>query len=794
VYPQFGHYQRYDSYQNNSPTSSDGSGTAVTARPHPFYQTATVVSAPYVYSPANFTVTTPNGPPIVADYRFDTTNLGDPTQSVPTVNPSLLMNAFQATTFSATSRTASLGPTPAPADLAAQASTPATFAGSSYGDRWPRKGGAATGTTWDPTDPNGAAITAAEYLGWVTSYTSGSTLPSTLPAAITGGASGRSTGASWANFRDATWERYGYSLDVAHYIANRNGGLATNAANNNGKWDPRWDAGKAKVSKTSNISTDNPPTQSTYTPKTDQPFSGYTLGPGYWGKTFFIWPPDPRPAYDWRRLYFLERDGSAFVTGSAAGDNLSDTAVDADNVTTGNQNVNEKLFTNGTGGTLLTNTNNYTVNYVAVLNWIRSGPQTLPPNLRAGRVQFYTSIPTDVDTTTGTTDQKMDKAFWKGYIDFVLGTNPTISADLAGNEPVGWPEGVTPSRTAGNLTGYVTPTSPAPWATTAVTDPRPYMAYTDNPSRPRMHFWFGPLTMMAYIHNNTTRWSGSGSRTLIPGTVHEAQSWQLKAGVAAALDDIKANHPNDLVGMSFFSNADYNSIVVPTGQDWSTLKNSLFYPRSLLSVIDTNPTAEAALYNSSLAQTNPKDIPNAKGSTDPNTGLSMAFNLLAASPSVNSDPTRRGRRGAAKIVIFETDGVPNSTQNYQFNAKGYESYYSTGGSVTATPQQAAWDVVTQIVKPTATTNGNGVDSGHSLPNAPARVYAIGFGDIFSTSAGPTASAFLLQVQKIGNTSSMTDLAMPPNQIITGEYDVRIANLKDCLERIMQSGVQVTLIE
>ena len=24
------------------------------------------------------------------------------------------------------------------------------------------------------------------------------------------------------------------------------------------------------------------------------PFYGYTQGPGYYGKTFFIWPPDPR--------------------------------------------------------------------------------------------------------------------------------------------------------------------------------------------------------------------------------------------------------------------------------------------------------------------------------------------------------------------------------------------------------------------------------------------------------------------------------------------------------------------
>ena len=28
------------------------------------------------------------------------------------------------------------------------------------------------------------------------------------------------------------------------------------------------------------------------------PFYGYTQGPGYYGKTFFIWPPDPRQPLD----------------------------------------------------------------------------------------------------------------------------------------------------------------------------------------------------------------------------------------------------------------------------------------------------------------------------------------------------------------------------------------------------------------------------------------------------------------------------------------------------------------
>ena len=57
------------------------------------------------------------------------------------------------------------------------------------------------------------------------------------------------------------------------------------------------------------------------------------------------------------------------------------------------------------------------------------------------------------------------------------------------------------------------------------------------------------------------------------------------------------------------------------------------------------------------------------------------------------------------------------------------------------------------------------------------------------------------VQQVGNTSAGTvgtadppSASIPTEQIITGAYDVRISKMKSALERIAQSGVQVTLIE
>jgi hypothetical protein len=402
----------------------------------------------------------------------------------------------------------------------------------------------------------------------------------------------------------------------------------------------------------------------------------------------------------------------------------------------------------------------------------------LPPNLRSGRVLYYSSIPNDVTVSgSDSADVQADKVFWKTYIDYVLTTG-----SLAGTEQMGWPEGVTSNIFLSATTAYDVDAGGG-----LAADPKPYMNYMDNPSRPRMHFWFGPMTMMLFL-NDFNMWSG---------TTHQAQCWQLKAGVNSALDDIRNNHPNDYCGLAYFSNNDYNSIIVYTGQDWFTLKNALFFPRSILpSITSASSTTEWRPYDATNGLQNTRgNIPNAQGSTDPVTGLSLAFNILSPSQFVNSNPARRGRRGAMKLVIFETDGIPNSTQPFNVQKKGYDTYYTFGGSTPNTdPKNAAYDVIDQIRKPISTVATSGVDSGLSLPNAPARVYAIGFGDIFSTTAGPTAEAFLLNVQKKGGTSAPADTNMPTNQIITGPYQTRIDNLRTALQTICQSGVQVTLIE
>ena len=797
LYPQMGHYQRFtetNRYVTNNPSAT---------RPNPFFTTAGWVnpSSGELWAPNNYTERTAGGPAVVKDFCYDPQNLANPSNLVVTPNPNMtnptlsppqppLPNAFHhwdplvtgignpdaylAPTYNfagwpyaTTQSFPNLYPTP---EGFKDQSDP-NFAPHG-GDRWPRKRGAersvAVTTTWDPVNPSGSAITLMEYLGWAPGYSSGSSLP--LPS--------YPIGRTAINFRDAAWERYGYDLDVEHYIAERD------KPEYGDPWDPRWDwdidANGGSGTWVHQGAADDPP-GTTFRPRrrTGTTFRGYTLGPGYWGKTFFIWPPDPRADKDWRRKFFLRGDSTPFDP-------------QADNAGTGGiQHINELLLTNSTGHTLLTaGSNTYRVNYDAILAWIKSPPMCVPPNLRSGRVVYYTSIPNNVDTTSGSNEERLDKAFWKSYIDFVLRTT-----NINSSENRGWPEGVLPTINGLDLTQFD--------ATGIIADPRPYLPYADNPSRPRSQFWFGPITLIAYL--------ASARGNMWSGTVHESQNWQLKAGMQSAMDDIRNNHPNDSLGMAFFSYIQYGNIAVALGQDWTASKRALFYPLSLLNANQLgDPSREYRPYDLSMNYQGESNIPNAQSGTDPNTGLAMGFNILSPSPDVplpprpdTTSPTapRNGRRGASKIVIFETDGVPNSYRTLSFVQTGWRSYYqvtgngANAGNGSQASIDAALSVVDQIVLQMAP--GTTGTSGLSSPNSPARVYAIGFGDLFSTPSAtfqPTARQFLLDIQKRGGTSAATDTALPDYQIITGGYQTRIDGLRTAFERILQSGVQVTLIE
>lgn len=511
-------------------------------------------------------------------------------------------------------------------------------------------------------------------------------------------------------------------------------------------------------------------------------FLGYSMGPGYWGKTFWMWPPDPRydpnaapqspsatqPARDTSGRWMGDWRSRFFVFGSShvnAGKRVDDNSV---------------LF-DSNGYLRQQSSTGFQVDYTAIVRWLTAGPQVLPTNLRAGRVLYYDSIPSTIPSSGGTLDQ----VFWRNYINYVLGIESSNLGQRAfyGREPTNWQ--VSTKITA--KSSLLSAGNRAP--TDGVSPPAPYMHYADNPKRPRAHFWFGPLTMLMFITE-----SNQNDANMWPGTCSEAQTWQLKAGVQSAIDDVKKNHPNDWLALIYFSNlSGYNTPRVKLGQNYTKMKNALWFPFSTLDNLG-NPGTEIRPYNSSFGYTAGGNIPNGSGGTCPEMGLKLAYNEFSMASGYN------GRKGAAKVVILETDGVPNHSCGGTLSSAGaYFSTYGSTSSIGSTTNHGNNDpnavnpalaLATQITNPD-TASGRGFSS----TRTPARIHAIAFGDLFETSTTRRTEAlnFLVNLQINGKTSQAGATSIEPYKIIVGDYNTRIDNLRQAFERIMQSGVQVTLI-
>ncbi|MCS7159359.1 MAG: pilus assembly protein TadG-related protein [Gemmatales bacterium] len=536
-------------------------------------------------------------------------------------------------------------------------------------------------------------------------------------------------------------------------------------------------------------------------------FQGYTLGPRYWGKTFFIWPPDPRGpmnlanimdngSRDWRRRFFLRSDGVTPVN---------------DNILLWETNGVWKLPRSGS-------TENYRINYRAILHWIRNvGPNPFPPRLRAGRIRYYDRIPDPNDSTLNTrwwnTFPLADPSerFWKEYIDYVLGLRQTgansweyIGPYIGYGDDFSW--GTIRITPLSNLTG----------------NPLPYMRYDDNPLRPRLRFWFGPMTMVDFLGNyNMGSRTSNTAHWWWPGTVHEYPLYACKLGVRAALQDMERNHPNDHVSLIFFSVPMYNSsswqngyrfnrVRAPLGRDYRRMIDMLWFPPYTIE----NPGTEISMYDAY----NNLEVPRAQGGTCYAMGLMLAYNQFSNHPSLRNfnpppapvgDAGGLGRRGAQKLIIFETDGEPNWTASASFvNGGPYNSYYrirfnSANLSASEFPSVSSYSnnhptVTSQIFEIcrqlAALDTAN--PPGYSTRRKPLLIHCIGFGQVFSP-INPTFSVAvntLAQMETIGN--------IPPDQrinavnwkIINGTDEQIAEGLRTAIMRILQDGRQVSLIE
>ncbi len=500
-------------------------------------------------------------------------------------------------------------------------------------------------------------------------------------------------------------------------------------------------------------------------------FNGYIQGPGYWGKTFFIWPPDP--INDWRKTYFL--------------------------LSYGGSGVNDDRLLFDSSGVLNTPTGNYVINYKAILSWIKNvGPNPFPTQLRAGNILYYAAIPTDVPvsaydySTDNSTISDPDQRFWKEYIDFALGVwqDPLGNTQTPGNPACSMGTDFTCGSASGGT--YVSITGPD------AKDPnnRFYVASTDNPKRPRHRFWFGPMTMIQFL-SDTGR---------LPGTAHDVSMIAAKLGVAGALTDIQNNHPNDMVAMLLFNRPAYTgepsevgAFGTPQsclGRNYASMINALWFPPN-------SGTSDVRLWDAN-GQLTPRAHGDYNGNTATSYGLMLAYNQFSSNSSLQGPSLGGfGRVGAQKIVILETDGMANQATNAgKSNNGANQSYYQIrpGDSITpsgAGAAQDALDVATRICS--LTTDASGIP-GYATARTPVTIHTLAFGAVFEPTASGSepanAVSFLQQLSTIGGTvfpSSSSDVTDGYKWCI-GTLDQRQIKLQTAFTKILESTVAVVLVK
>jgi Flp pilus assembly protein TadG len=482
-------------------------------------------------------------------------------------------------------------------------------------------------------------------------------------------------------------------------------------------------------------------------------------------------------------------------------------------------NDNTKLF-NNSGSLNLPGASTYTINYPEILRWIAAAPNPFPLQLRAGRVKYYGAIPTQITGTYpnfGSTDQR----FWVEFINYALGFQQT---------------GANSYQDVSAMAGYG---SDFTWGTVARTAPPtnniPYMSYTDNPARPRLRHWFGPMAMVDFLHNmNMSEQGVSGFYLKEPGDGYEAPLYTGKQAFLAAVDTMKLNHPNDWVAVACYSwprdsatgtgslgtAGRFNCVTCPLGTNYSYAKSALVFPFSTINADGSPNYTEVTPYDADPAtgivpSANFVDTGRADGDTCFAMGLMMCYNQFAT--TATTDPTLRsfassspitfpagmaggmGRKGAQKVIIFETDGLANCMATANLVNKTTYNYYQIRYDMN-NPSASEFPSVTPLgINDTNVLNQvytlvQQLANDYGTSRNPFRLYAIGFGPVFQGPDAPGALQTLQTMQYYAGTQSDPATPLPANQVITGTDAQMSANMTSTFTSILQSGVQIALIK
>jgi hypothetical protein len=357
------------------------------------------------------------------------------------------------------------------------------------------------------------------------------------------------------------------------------------------------------------------------------------------------------------------------------------------------------------------------------------------------------------------------------------------------------------------------------------------MGYSDNPARPRLRFWFGPLMMVDYLNNYNMDGLVSNYFYMQPGDSYEAPLYTGKQAFLAAVDTMKNNHPNDWVTVAQYSwprtsatdnTRRFNCVSCPLGTNYAYAKSALLFPFSTINADGTCNSTEVTPYDAdpatgAIPSANFVDTPRADGDTCFAMGLMLSYNQFAV--TTTSDATLRsfatsspitfpsgmaggmGRKGAQKVIMFETDGLPNCTataSRVSGSGGGYHYYqirYDMNHPYSSEyPTINALNVNDPTVLSQVYSLVDQLKTDYGTSRNPFRLYAFGFGPVFSGSQASSALSTLQAMQYHAGTQTDAATALPSNQVITGTDAQMSSRLVDAFTSVLQNGVQVALIK
>lgn len=342
---------------------------------------------------------------------------------------------------------------------------------------------------------------------------------------------------------------------------------------------------------------------------TGAPFHGYTQGPGYYGKTFFIWPPDPRQP-------LTTANDATQIKGFLTDFNYSST--DFSNGTTGPPLRGIYNATSTTGSHTWPWPNdggNSLRSYLTTKVYFPGGSrklQTTDPQYKQimrlyswdyvidslrtpcdWRQRFFgTSNNTNLFNSSGSLNSpgssKMCTALqtYNAILSWITQPPNPFPTQLRagrikyyGSIPTSitgtWPDyGSTDQRfwvefidhvlgfrqtSAGvykDVSAYAGYGGDFTWGTMRQSPPpsaTQYMSYTDNPNRPKLRYWFSPILMVDYLHNyNMYSQDPNSYYVMQPGDTYEAPVYTGRQAFQASIDTVQNNNPNDWFTLAFY--------------------------------------------------------------------------------------------------------------------------------------------------------------------------------------------------------------------------------------------------